>query len=88
MRGGRRGEEKEPLLLLHIQKETTGSISINHTPLQFALLNLEATSSHFQMHVETGYIPIPSQRNKKSWMVFFSLASAESPRNTSKKQSK
>ena len=44
--GRRRGEEKEPLLLLHIQKETTGSISINYTPLQFAFLNLEATSRH------------------------------------------
>lgn len=72
MRGGRRGEEKQPLLLLHIQNETTGSISINHTPLQFALLSLDATSRHFQMHVETGYIPIPPQRNKKkSWVGFY-----------------
>lgn len=55
-------EEKEPLLLLHIKKKTTGSISINHKPLQFAFLNLEATSRHFQVHVEIGYIPIPKKK--------------------------
>lgn len=66
--GRRRGEEKEPLLQLHIQKKkkkkkTTGSISINHTPQQFALLGLVVTSRHFQMHAEPSYIPMLRPRD-------------------------
>lgn len=69
------------------KKETTGSISINYTPLQFALLNLEAISRHFQRHVETGYIPILSLKIPR-WL-FFRLsprvvASRESPQIASK----
>lgn len=68
----RRGEEKETSAAAssHSKKETTGSISINHTPLQFALLKLEVTSRHFQTHVDTGYIPIPLKKTKTN--VFFS----------------
>lgn len=43
----RKGEEKETSAAAssHPKKrETTGLISINHTPLQFALLRLEVTS--------------------------------------------
>ena len=60
---------KNPCCCFTLKKKTTGSISINHKPLQFAFLNLEATSRHFQVHVETGYIPIPKKKKNPGFLL-------------------
>lgn len=65
VRGG--GEERRKNLCCYFtfKKRTPDRFQLTTTPLQFTLLNLEATSRHFQMHVDTGYIPIPSPRDWK-----------------------
>lgn len=80
VRGGV-GEERRKNLccFFTFKKRPPDRFQLTTTPLQFALLNLELTSRHFQTHVDTAHIPIPRPHKKKfkknpTW-VLFSFAS-------------
>lgn len=65
VRGGGEERRKNLCCCFTFKKRPPDRFQLTTTPLQFTLLNLEATSRHFQMHVDTGYIPIPSPRDWK-----------------------
>lgn len=76
VRGGIREESRNNLCCCFtFKRRAPDRFQLNKTPLLFALLNLELTSRHFQMHVDTGYIPTPKRPSfkKRSYMGFVFL---------------